>query len=253
MTTTVLEATSVSKSFGQVHALSDVSLQIAAGETLGVIGPNGAGKSTLFGVLAGEHRASSGNVVLHGRDITGWNASRAARSGLGRTFQVPRVFTRLTAVQNVEVALVAARHRLGRMTDNLTHDRAMESAAAALLDRVGLASAAGIEAAHLGQGDRKLLELAMALGRGAHVLLLDEPTAGMGRGEARRLVEVVQDLRAAQPELAVLVTAHHMEVILALADRVVLLADGAVRVVGTPQDVAEHPETRRIYLGEDLL
>ncbi len=247
--TTAVSVRGVSKTYGTVRAVDDVTLEVAQGEILGVIGPNGAGKSTLFGVLAGEHQADSGDVFFFGQKVTRWPASRITRAGLGRTFQVARTFASATALDNVVIALLAARRHGLRYWDFVPGRHDLREEAARLLAEAELGHTAALSAHSLSQGDGKMLEVVMVLAQQPRVLLLDEPTAGMGRTEALGLVALLKRLHAQRPELTIILTAHHMEVVFALAQRVALLANGAVHVVGTPDEVASDPEARRIYLG----
>lgn len=247
--TAAVKLQNVSKTYGSVRAVNDVSLEVTQGEILGVIGPNGAGKSTLFGVLGGEHQADTGDVWLFGDKVTRWPASKITRAGLGRTFQVARTFSSSTALDNVVVALLAARRHGLRCWDFAPGRHLLRDEAARLLEEAELGHTAGLPARSLSQGDGKMLEIVMVLAQQPRVLLLDEPTAGMGRTEALGLVALLKRLHGQRPDLTIILTAHHMEVVFALAQRVALLANGAVSVVGTPDEVAADPEARRIYLG----
>jgi branched-chain amino acid transport system ATP-binding protein len=239
----------VSKQFPGVRAVDGVSVDVHQGEALAVIGPNGAGKSTLFGLLAGEHQPDGGEVELFGVRVTGWSASRLARAGVSRTFQVARMFPSRSVEENVLVALAASRRRSMSWRDRFGCDRSLRDRVSKLLDATGLTGRAALPALALGQADRKRLELAMALSQEPRVLLLDEPTAGMGREEAADTVSTLAELHRTRPETSIVLTAHDMEVIFALADRVLLMADGAVRLVGTPAEIEAHSLTREIYLG----
>jgi branched-chain amino acid transport system ATP-binding protein len=244
-----LRVSGVTKEFPGVRAVDDVSLDVYEGEALAVIGPNGAGKSTLFGLLAGEHRPEAGTIELFGGDVTGWSASRLARAGVSRTFQVARMFPTRSVEENVLVAVTAARRRSMTWRDRFGADSSMVARVTELLETTGLTARAAKPALSLGQADRKRLELAMALSQDPPVLLLDEPTAGMGREEAVATVTTLAELHARRPDTAIVLTAHDMEVVFALAERVVLMADGAVRLVGTPAEIEADPVTSEIYLG----
>ncbi|MBS9477173.1 ABC transporter ATP-binding protein [Ancylobacter radicis] len=242
----VLAVEALSKSYGGVQALDGVSFSVSAGELLALIGPNGAGKSTCFNIVNGQIRADSGRVRLNGRDVTGASPRRMALEGVGRSFQVAQVFGSMTVRENVQTALLAARHRLlGFLRPAATLLRAE---AEALLEQTRMAARADEPAAALAYGDVKRLELAMALATAPRLLLMDEPTAGMGVEERLALMALVRDL-ARTNGLAVLFTEHSMDVVFGHADRVIVLARGRLIADGTPQQVRADPKVADIYLG----
>jgi ABC-type branched-subunit amino acid transport system ATPase component len=241
----LLEGIGLGRRFGGLAALTDVGFRVAPGEIVGLIGPNGAGKTTLFNVISGLVPPTTGSLRLGGRDITGLPAHRIARLGIGRTFQSPRLFPHLTAMQNVMLgALFRPRAAASRRT-------AAGDAAEALraLEFVDLAHRAGALAAGEPTGRRKLVELAMALAARPRVLLLDEPMAGLTPGEvgvAMRLIRRIRDERGA----AVFWVEHVMEAIMGVADRVVVLHHGETIAEGPPAAVAADPRVLDAYLGE---
>jgi ABC-type branched-subunit amino acid transport system ATPase component len=237
----------VAKHFAGVHAVDGVSFALAQGELAALIGPNGAGKSTLFGVVAGQHAASAGDVRFEGRSIVGKAPAALARLGIGRTFQTARVFASMTVVENVQLALAA---REGKLYDGLRSLwRYQPAQAAALLDRVGLRQAAGTAAASLGYGDVKRLEFAIALAGAPRLLLMDEPTAGMAPAERFALMDLVRDI-ARQSALTVLFTEHSMEVVFGYAERVIVMSRGRLIADGTPDAVRRDPAAQAAYFGE---
>jgi branched-chain amino acid transport system ATP-binding protein len=245
----VLELEGVHKWYGANLALEDVTLQIPEGELHAIIGPNGAGKSTLFGVIAGEHLTEKGRVVFGGRDVTRMSPPRRVAAGMARAFQVARVFPALTVAQNLEVAVLAASHKgfvFWRSTRSCLDDGQLQAA----LDRVRLTRLAGRRARQLSQGDRKRLEIAMALALGARLLLLDEPTAGMSPEETDETVELVRSLWR-DGGLTVLLTEHDMKVVFGLAQRITVLQQGRVLCTGDPREVARRPDVIEAYLGKD--
>lgn len=244
----VMKLHGVSKSYRGVHAVTDVSLSVTPGERLAVIGPNGAGKSTLFGMMAGEHRPTSGRVELEGRDITAWSPSRRASAGISRTFQVARLFDSMTVRQNLFEASLNATRR-PRVWDAFGRHRRAWQVADDLMAKTGLHELADTGTATLAQGARKTLELAMAVAQQPRLLLLDEPTAGMSFEDARAAVTLLNELLADRPDLTIVLTAHDMDVIHRVARRVVLMARGKVVLDGTPAEVASHPTTSELYLG----
>jgi branched-chain amino acid transport system ATP-binding protein len=219
------------------------------GETVAVIGPNGAGKSTLFGVIAGELRATAGSVSILGRNTRNWPPSRLARLGIGRTFQVARVFDEYTVRAHLLLAMHAANGHALRGWRRFDRGASAAGVVAATLAEVGLAHAARLHATELSHGDRKRLELAMALVQEPRVLLLDEPTAGMSRQDGLEIVNVLRAVRESRAGLSTLITSHDMDVVFGLAERVVLMADGRVEAEGTPSEIAASEKVRSLYLG----
>jgi branched-chain amino acid transport system ATP-binding protein len=229
-----LELKDVRKSFGGICAVDGMSLRVGMGERVAVIGPNGAGKSTLFGLISGELRADGGDVLLAGRSMRSVAPARRARLGLGRTFQTARLFTGLSVGENMELARVAG----GRGGKGVL-DALME---------VGLDEDVGRAAGVLAQGERKRLELAMVLAGEPRVLLLDEPTAGMGKDERGAIMELVVDA-VARRELTMVFTEHDMDTVFAYAKRVVVMDRGKPIADGPPEAVREDERVRRVYLG----
>ena len=242
----VLEVEHLAKSYGGVQALAGVSFTVAPGELLALIGPNGAGKSTCFNIINGQVRADSGRVRLMGRDVTGFSPRAMARLGAGRTFQIAAMFGSMTAVENVQTALIAARGGLFRLWQPALASHRAE--AMRLLDQTGMTALAERPAATLAYGDVKRLELAMALAAHPRLLLMDEPTAGMSGAERGALMALVRQLSHAH-DLAVLFTEHSMDVVFGHADRVIVLARGQLIADGRPDEVRADPQVRAVYLG----
>ena len=245
-----IELVGVAKSYGQYRAVDGVDLVVPHGGLTALIGPNGAGKSTLFGIVAGDLAADTGRVLMSGQDVSRVSASGRARLGLGRTFQTARVFERLSALENSVIAVRAADKAALRVTDQPRGNRRVVERARAGLDLVGLGRQADRTAALLAQGERKRLEIALALTGRPRILLLDEPTAGVGREDAQSFIRLIGSLRSADPDLTVLLTAHDMDVVFGLAETVVLLSLGKVVLSGSPEEVAAAEVTRRVYLGD---
>jgi branched-chain amino acid transport system ATP-binding protein len=245
----LLSLADIGKRYGQYVAISEISFDISLGEHLAVIGPNGAGKSTLFGVIAGEHSASSGSVTFVGSEITTWRPSKRANHGIARTFQTARMFGSLTVRQNMLIAIMGAGRSGTPWWRGFKESKESCSVIDELLVDANLAHAEDREAGLLAQGDRKSLELVMAVAQRPKLLLLDEPTAGMSHGDAALAIALVRKLQERLPDMAVVVTAHDMQVIFALADRVILMAQGRLMLDGTPREIAGHSLTKDIYLG----
>ena len=248
MTGTVAEISTLSKSFGGLRALADVTFDIRAGEILGIIGPNGAGKTALINTITGFYRADSGGVRFDGRDITHLSMHRIGRLGIARTFQNIRLFRRMTALENV---MVAAPHCTAAPFRSLLRWRRRADIAEALdiLDAVGLSDKADRMAGSFAYGDARRLEIARALAASPRLLLLDEPAAGMNETESAALVEDIMKLR---PRLsAIVLIEHDMAVVRSLADRLLALDAGRVVAEGAPDAVLRHPQVVQAYLGEE--
>lgn len=241
-----LELVNVDQHYGGPPVVKEVSLQVEQGTTVAIIGPNGAGKTTLFSVMSGEVRAKKGNVILFGKDVTRLRAQRLARAGVARTFQVARYFTAKSVSENVVIADFVRRRGYRRFWAK--QPTAGDDARAAIA-AVGMTELADKPSVNLSHGDRKNLEIAMALTQQPQVLLLDEPTAGMGVDDIPKTIELLRGLKRTRPDLTIVITAHDMNLVFALADRVVLMAGGRVVLEGTPDEVRDAPLTREIYLG----
>jgi branched-chain amino acid transport system ATP-binding protein len=247
----LLEVQGIGKSYDGVPAVSDISFSVAAGETLAVIGPNGAGKSTMFGVVAGEHRASTGTIRFQGNDVTSWKASRLAGAGMSRTFQVARFFPSRTVEENIALAVCAKEGWYRRLFDSFDRSvRRERDRIDSVLERLRLTDVARRGASDLPQGDRKRLELAMAIAQNPALLLLDEPTAGMSNEDCDITVELLREIKQQDHELAIVMTGHDMHVLLAVATRVLLMAEGRVVLDGDPEVVRTSRQARELYLGE---
>jgi branched-chain amino acid transport system ATP-binding protein len=244
--TALLDVSGLSKAFGGVHAVEDVSFSLQSGELLALIGPNGAGKTTCFNMLMGQLRPDAGRVSLEGRALSGLTPREIWRLGVGRTFQITATFSSMTVVENVQMALISHHRRIGAMlkrTGALYRDEAM-----ALLDCVGMADQAERACSILAYGDLKRVELAVALGNQPRLLLMDEPTAGMAPRERIELMALTAEIVREQ-NIGVLFTEHDMDVVFTHADRVIVLNRGRPVAEGTPEQVRADPHVQEIYLG----
>ena len=247
MSEALLEIDGLTKRFGGVVACDAISLAVPKGELHAIIGPNGAGKTTLIGQLAGEIAPGGGRIHFAGGDITGLPIYRRSALGLARSFQITSLFLDFTALDNVAFAVQAhAGHSFRFWRAARTEGQLREPARAALA-RVGLASRADMLVSQLSHGEHRQLEIAMALATGPRLLLLDEPTAGMGPDESARMVELLRELKR---ELTILLVEHDMEAVFALADRITVLVYGRIIATGTPEDIRANAEVRQAYLGE---
>jgi len=243
---TALRVSHLSKAYGGVRAVNDVSFEIARGEIVALIGPNGAGKSTCFNILNGQIRADSGSVVFMGDDITGLRPREIWRRGVGRTFQVPEIYGSMTVRENVQMVLLSKAGKLyhpWRPANRMFREEAL-----GLLSRVGMAAQSERPANVLAYGDVKRLELAMALANDPILLLMDEPTAGMAPEERNALMALTSEL-AAERNLAVLFTEHSMDVVFSYAHQLLVLSRGSIIAAGPPAMVRENKEVQDVYLG----
>jgi branched-chain amino acid transport system ATP-binding protein len=240
----ILAIDGLKKRFGGLRVTDDVTLTVAPHEIHALIGPNGAGKSTLIGQVMGEIAPDGGRVLLDGRNLGRLSQARRVRRGLARTFQVPEVLGEYSARDNVLAALMA--RRAGRFFSNPRRDSTLAMEADTFLVRAGLEGRGDMRAVDLAHGERKLLELAVALATRPRMLLLDEPMAGLGPNESARMIEVLRGLRG---EVAMLLVEHDMQAVFALADRISVLVYGRVIASGTAAEIQADPNVRIAYLG----
>ncbi|HXD45581.1 MAG TPA: ABC transporter ATP-binding protein [Pseudolabrys sp.] len=243
---TVLVVHALSKSFGGVHAVRDVSFAIGRGEFLAMIGPNGAGKSTCFNMINGQLAPDDGDILLDGESIAGLAPRAVWRRGVGRTFQVAATFASMTVAENVQMALIShagETYGLWRPAASRHRQRALD-----LLAQVNMREAADRPIRELAYGDVKRIELAIALANEPKLLLMDEPTAGMGARERHGLIELVKRL-VVERGISVLFTEHSMDVVFAYADRIVVLARGRVIADGDAVAIRDNAQVREVYFG----
>jgi branched-chain amino acid transport system ATP-binding protein len=247
MTEPLLRVTRLFKRFGGVNATDDLSLEVRAGEIHALIGPNGAGKTTFIGQLMGEVRPDSGAIFLDGHSIGALSTSARVRRGVARTFQITELLTEDTALENVAIAVQAAQGHSFRFFQNAGADRSLIEPSLGFLASAGLADRASVRVSEMSHGERKQLELAIALASRPRLLLLDEPMAGLGAAESRRMVNTLAALKGS---IAMLLVEHDMDVVFALADRISVLVYGRVIASGTASEIQADPQVRSAYLGE---
>jgi branched-chain amino acid transport system ATP-binding protein len=244
----ILRAVGLDRSFGGIHAIDDVTLEVPRGSLHAVIGPNGSGKTTLFNLITGHTRPHAGRVEFDGHDITGMSYSKVARRGLAKSYQITTVFPLLTVFENVRIAAQAAAHSyvFWRPADGI---KAVVRHTGEVLERTGLAHERHAIASNLSHGDQRRLDLAIALATSPRLLLLDEPTAGMSPADTAATIELVRELNR---DLTVLMIEHKMDVILSIADAITVLHQGEKLFEGTPDEVKSHPEVQEVYLTGSL-
>jgi branched-chain amino acid transport system ATP-binding protein len=245
----VLEVRNVTKSFGSLVAVREVSLNVPRGELRAVIGPNGAGKTTFFNMISGFFRPSAGSIWFDGRDITGLPAHQRVTLGMARTFQITEIFPELTVYENVRIGTeVASGYRL-RPWLGATESAEIRRRVEETLQLTGLDGKAGRLVGELAHGDQRAAEIATALALRPHLLLLDEPTAGMGDQETHDITQLIQRLHRAGG-LTIVLIEHDMRVVFHLADRITVLDQGAMLAEGTPKEIAANEAVQAAYLGK---
>ncbi len=244
----ILKVEHLNKAFGGLQATCDVNFEMQTGEISAIIGPNGAGKSTFFNLLTGYHRADSGRVLFQGKDITNWPPHRISRLGIARAFQVSNIYLALTTYENVRQAVLAQQKKT--LNFFTPAQRLAKQETLKLLEVTGLAEHVDRVAGNLSQGDKKRLELAIALGSEPELIFLDEPTAGMSREETHETMNLVKRLNQ-EMSLTILFTEHDMAVVFGYAKRLTVLHQGAIIAAGSPEEVRSNETAQKIYLGED--
>jgi branched-chain amino acid transport system ATP-binding protein len=242
-----LELCDLNKGFGGLRVTAAVNLAVSPGERRLIIGPNGAGKTTLFNLITGELRPDSGRISLFGRDITAVATRRRAHLGLARTYQIITLFARETLAHNVTLSLLGLSHLRWNPVARLDRQRDLVAAAHATLERVDLGHLADRPVAQTSYGERRRVEIAMALAQNPKVLLLDEPFAGLSVEERRDVLTLIVGIPR---DVTIVMIEHDMDVALEFAERITVLHFGQVIVEGTRAEVVQHPRTREIYLGE---
>lgn len=247
MSEVILSVTNLSKRFGGVTATDQVNLTVTAGETHALIGPNGAGKTTLISQLSGLLKPDQGSIVFKGNDITGLPAHRFCEAGLARSFQITSVFQDFSLLDNIALAVQANQGHAFRFWANARKDPALRESARRWLNMVNLSDRADWLASEVSHGERRQLEIAMALATEPSLLLLDEPMAGMGQEESSEMIDILKSLRG---DKSILLVEHDMDAVFALADRISVLVYGKVIASGSPDEIRSNSDVQRAYLGE---
>jgi len=243
----ILECKRLNKAFGGLMAVHNVDLTVEEGDIHAIIGPNGAGKTTFFNVVTGYLRPTSGRVIFKEEDITGLPPFQICQKGIARSFQRVNIYPRLSAFENVQVAVLS---KVGKTLNLFRQSRRMSvEETEKILEEVGLSDQAGLPANSLSHGDKKRLELAITLGNDPELLLLDEPTAGMSSEETEATMFLIERL-ARERGLTVLFTEHDMSVVFGISKKVTVFHQGSVIAEGTPEEIRQNEEVQRVYLGE---
>ncbi|HEY5637037.1 MAG TPA: ABC transporter ATP-binding protein [Burkholderiales bacterium] len=248
MSAPLLETRGLARNFGALVVARDIDFRLEPGARHALIGPNGAGKTTFVNLLTGALAPSAGSVLLEGTDVTRLPQAARVKRGIARTFQINQLFRGLPVLQNVAIAVAERRGVGGRMFRPAGLRRDVIDEAMGLLERMKLADEAGRTISELPYGRQRLVELAIALGLGPRVLLLDEPAAGVPSAETHVILDAIDAL---SPEIGVLIIEHDMDLVFRFAKKITVLVQGAILAEGPPEEIAAHPEVRAVYLGTE--
>lgn len=243
----LLKIIGLTKSFGALTAVKNINLELEQGERVAIIGPNGAGKTTLFNLLTSYISVDSGKVLFKGEDLTKLKANEIIRRRVGRSFQIVNIYPNISVFESIQVTLFARYRRIYNIflpARNLYLNETKK-----ILNEVGLGGLANLSAGFLSHGDKKRLEIGMILANGAELVLMDEPTAGMGVEERINTMSLIKEL-AEKENLTILFTEHDMRIVFGLARRIAVMHQGQIIADGTPEEIKENPKVREVYLGE---
>lgn len=246
----ILEIRELVKNFGAITVNAGINLDVFPGEVHSVIGPNGAGKTTLLAQIAGELLPDSGSIRFAGHQVSSLPVHRRAAMGIARSFQITSIFQRFSALNNVAMAIRAGNGHSFRFWHSAACDNKARSLSQSMLERVGLLDRADTIAGRLSYGEQRQLEIAMVLAMRPKLLLLDEPTAGMGLEESARMVALLKDIKG---QYALLLVEHDMDTVFALSDRITVLVYGRVTANGTPEEIRLNPQVQTAYLGSEAV
>lgn len=248
MTAGSLKCDDIRVSFGGLKAVNGVSYEFRPGTLTGIIGPNGAGKTTLMNALSGHAVMSGGSVTLEGRDVTRLPIHERTRAGLGRSFQVTKIFAGMSVLENLEIAAFAHQHRVQPFWAPTSKFRAVRERAEAVLEEIGLSSLARRPAETLSHGDQRALEVGLALLSDPSVLLLDEPLAGVGHDQLEGAIALIERIVRGR---TVLLIEHNMDVVMKVSDELVVMVQGRILAAGAPAEIRANKAVRAAYLGEE--
>ena len=236
----------LSKSFGGVQAVNNVNLEVVSGHVHSLIGPNGAGKTTAFNCISGFLQPDSGQVLLDGCDVTGWKPHRLVAVGMARTFQVTRIFGELTVLENVALAVRSKSDKNFLMWRSAERFSSARSEALSILETLGLGGRAELTGDQLSHGDKRVLEIAIAIALRPKILMLDEPTAGMSGGEGERIAMLISDLTA---QATILLVEHDIDIVLGISNAITVIDQGSVIATGNPSEISRNSRVQEAYLG----
>jgi ABC-type branched-subunit amino acid transport system ATPase component len=242
----ILVTENLTKTFGALRAVNEVSLKVKRGSVLGVIGPNGAGKTTLFNTITGFYPADGGKVILNGQNITSLPPYEIMKAGMSRSFQVVSIYNELTVFENMALAAQAITPYSNRIFARAQSFRDINEQAEELLNRIGLLPKRNQYASILSHGEKKILDIGLALSSNPKLLLLDEPTSGLALDEAYHIIELIQKF---SKELTIVIIEHKVEVILLICQQITVLHQGTVIAAGTPQEIQKNEKVQEAYLG----
>jgi branched-chain amino acid transport system ATP-binding protein len=248
MAETLLSAKQLTKRFGGLAAVNEVSVDLWQGRIHAVIGPNGAGKSTLTNLLSGDLQPTAGTITLGGQDVTGWSPEKISSAGLGRSYQKTNIFLPFTVWENVRLAAQSRTPHAARWLNRAAGFGAINERASRAVELAGLQDRTSQVAGTISHGEQRQLEIAMTLATDPKVLLLDEPLAGMGVAEAQRMVDLLLKLK---PAHAIMLVEHDMDAVFALSDQLTVMVNGQVIASGKPADVRADANVQSAYLGEE--
>jgi branched-chain amino acid transport system ATP-binding protein len=249
MTDPLLKLENVTKRFGLLNAIDDVSFRLESSGTTALIGPNGAGKTTTYNIITGLYQPTDGRVHFKGEDITGDSTVERARKGIGRSFQITNIFEGLTAYENVRIPVITRSRQRWNPVSRIQNDAEIRTETTRILELVGLEDITDTACDELSYGDKRRVEIAVTMATDPSLALLDEPTAGMNPTEIGEMVELLRDLED-QTDISFFITEHDMDVIFSIADRILVLHNGALIGDGTPEEIQQNKQIRAAYLGE---
>lgn len=244
----ILKTTGLTKSFGQMNAVNNISLAFKGGELTAIIGPNGAGKTTLFNVISGRLKPSSGDIYFREENITGLPPHKILRRGIGRSFQITNIFPGLTALESLRIGILAHTKKSANFFSQVRKMNGVSEQAMQSLDVVGLADEKDTIASALSHGDQRRLDIALALTCQPDLLLLDEPTAGMNPDETKMLIELIQEI-SDERNITVIFTEHDMNVVFTISERIIVMQQGTMIADGKGEDIKGNKLVREAYLG----